>query len=163
MIFTLGGFTFNQDDLPETLTVGYTLKNTVIRLSDGSRFLQTFGAESDDITFSGKFIYGDAIGRAQQVEQLFLARAPIAFDCDFVHRQVLITKYQYVPHHAGEVDYTFTLYVAQDIPYALQDTRLANVMANAAAAQNAANNVGLPGMSASQTTLNNYMASAGLK
>lgn len=163
MLFQVGTFVFGDDDLPETLTIGRTLKNTVIRLSDGSRFLQEFGAETDDITFQGTFRYGNAVSRAQTLDQIYLARAPIQFACDYYTTTVVITSYKYTIHWQSEVDYNLTLYVADDLPYTLQDTRAANVYSTLGAAQTAtAPLVNVPGLSSQQLALQTTIQGTGL-
>lgn len=164
MLFQIGTLVFGVDDMPETLTIGRTLKNTVIRLSDGSRFLQEFGAETDDITFQGTFMYGDAVSRAQALDQIYLARAPITFACDYYTQQVVITSYKYTIHWQAEVDYNITLYVADDLPYTLQDTRVANVYSTLSAAQTATAPLSsVPGLTSQQQGLQLLIQSVGLQ
>lgn len=133
----VGSFIFAIDDMPESLKIGRKLNNVVIRLSDGSRFLQEFGAESDDISFSGTFMYGDAVSRARSLDTVFLLRKPIQFSCDVYSSQVTITEYTYTIKNTNMVDYTLTMFVNDSIPYYLNDSRLDSLQNNAIAANNA--------------------------
>jgi hypothetical protein len=120
--------------------VGTDLKNTVISLSGGSRLLQTFGAEIQDIQFSGTFMYDDAVGRAKALNTLAEAGGSLTFICDFYNAPVIIKTYQFKIYNAAKVDYTITLFVDRQVQYLLQDARLQQRQStnNAAAAQIAA-------------------------
>ena len=78
---TLGGFAFQEFELPEEITCGGSQHQVTHKMPGGGRRIDVMGPDEADITWSGIFLSVDASAREQEVSAIRRAGAivPLAF------------------------------------------------------------------------------------
>jgi hypothetical protein len=136
----LGGFTFQDFEIPATICWGGEQRNVVQELIGGGRVVSALGFQPRDIGWAGRFRGPNALDRAQQLEQMTRQGAAIPLSWGGLYYTVLIADFHADFLKPFEIPYTINLIVTDDpanqptAPTATLDQLIANDMAAALAA-----------------------------
>lgn len=111
MALTLGGFTFEDFEIPERIPLGGAQKKTTHELLGGARVVDAMGPAERDITWSGRFQSDDAWERAQAIDQLRIQGLALPLVIDNEFRIVIITDFAPVYERAYQAPYSITVHV----------------------------------------------------
>lgn len=130
---TLGGFVFADFEVPERLIAGGGRQRLVVHelVGDG-RDIQVMGLSARPIAWSGRFRGGQAISRAQELDAIFKAGAPVALTYGEFSYTVVIEVYE--PDLEGnqfEVPYTISCVVKATEAASTSDAPSIDQMVNA--------------------------------
>ena len=104
---TLGGFAFQDMELPEEIACGGKQQHEIHRFPGGGRRIDVMGPDEDDITWSGVFFSADATDREQQVSEMRRNGAVVPLAWGPVVVPVLITAFNVRWRDAGHyIPYT---------------------------------------------------------
>jgi hypothetical protein len=136
----LGGFTFQDFEIPATICWGGHQQNVVLDLIGGQRVVDAMGYQPADIEWAGRFRGPNALPRAQQLEQMTQQGAQLPLSWGGLFYTVLIDTFHADFMKPYEIPYTLRLVVVNDpanqpaAPRTTLDQLVANDMAAALAA-----------------------------
>lgn len=92
-MLSLGAVQFQGFEIPEELNLGGKQTLVVHKLIGGQRVIAAMGPDPDDIRWQGRFQGGDAVGRAQQLDAMRDAGAPVVLLCGSITLNVVISEF----------------------------------------------------------------------
>jgi hypothetical protein len=90
----LGDFAFGGFEVPETISIPGNQAMTVHKLPGGERVIDVLGDDPGEISWSGIIIDGDPASRAQQLETMRAAGAPLPLQWGTFFYTVVIRSFQ---------------------------------------------------------------------
>lgn len=113
-VITLGSFTFQDLEVPQSINFGGDQRLVVHEMVGGARDVQTLGAQPADISWSGLMTGPDALTRAQQLNQMRIAGNTLSFSVFSESYSVIIASFSYYTERYYQVEYSITLKVVVD-------------------------------------------------
>ncbi|KEO82100.1 LysM peptidoglycan-binding domain-containing protein [Tumebacillus flagellatus] len=106
----IGNFIFEQDDLPDEITMGGDQMLSVILFPGGFKEVQSFGVQDRNPAWSGVLNYEDALQKAQALEAMYRTGGVFEFKLeDQPSRLVVIKKFNWLYRSRLEVPYDIEL------------------------------------------------------
>ncbi|HVJ54871.1 MAG TPA: hypothetical protein VM689_20595 [Aliidongia sp.] len=111
---TLGGFAFQNFEVPNELPFGGAQAITTHKLIGGGRVIDAMGRDDARLAWSGTFLSPDADLRARSLDALRVAGAPLALVWNAHRYLVVIQSFSPVYRRASEVPYRIACEIIQD-------------------------------------------------
>lgn len=105
----LGGIPFAIDDLPEGMNLGGIQQLAIRQFPGGGLDVQPLGAYDDPIQWEAVFQYGDALDRAQEIDDMRIQGEAVALQVGRITRSVIISKFAYTYQNDHQVPYSIEL------------------------------------------------------
>ncbi|AOX20595.1 hypothetical protein [Kozakia baliensis] len=106
----IGGMVLTGAEVPDALMIGGRQMLVVHRLVGGGRVVDALGNDPARLVLKGKFIGPEAQARAQALERMRMAGAPVFFSAAGMSLNVWIAQYRYAYEAKGAVcSYELTL------------------------------------------------------
>lgn len=118
---SLGDFTFQAWEIPESITWGGGHHLAVHKLPGGERVIDAMGRDDDEITWSGIFLSADASDRADQVDQMRVDGQELELVFAGRNYSVVISHFKADQRKINHVPYTISCTVLSDESGALND------------------------------------------
>lgn len=99
----IGGMVLTGLEVPDALVVGGRQNLVVHRLLGGGRVIDALGNDPDRLTLHGRFVGPEAQARAQAVERMRMAGAPVAFSAAGIGCQVWVAQFSYAYEARGAI------------------------------------------------------------
>lgn len=114
---TLGDFVFQDQEIPENLSLGFAQMLAVHTLIGGKRVIQTLGIDYDPVTWTG-VIRSTASQKADQRSRLLLRMmsegAVVRLSYETLAFDVVVNKYQANIISSIKVEYSITIEIQSD-------------------------------------------------
>lgn len=111
---TLGDFEFQNFELPERMPFGGDHQLTVHKLPGGARVVDAMGPDPVDISWSGIFLGGNALLRAQTVDAIRVAGQPVLLSWRNFLYLVVVRSFTPMDKQPGWVPYSISCTVLED-------------------------------------------------
>ena len=110
---TLGGVTFDDFEVPESINGGGSQRLVVHKLVGGGRTVGAVGSDPDDISWSGRFRGSQAVQRMQQVDRMRQLGLPVTLSYAGLIFTVIIASFTFDYQRNYEIPYRITCTVSQ--------------------------------------------------
>lgn len=114
-VINLGGFTFQNLEIPKSINFGGEQKLNIHELVGGVRIIDVMGKQDMDISWEGLMLGPDALDRALQLDSMRVAGEPINLSWFSLNYLVLIKHFKAETERYYQVSYSITLEIAQDL------------------------------------------------
>ena len=111
---TLGGFVFQDFEVPDRIPFGGEQLANVHKLIGGQRIVDTLGRDDKALVWSGRFTGPNAIDRARQVDAMRIAGAAVALTWGALSYSVWIKDFSPEYEASFLIPYTITCEVISD-------------------------------------------------
>lgn len=109
---SLGNFTFQDLEVPESIAVGGAQRTVTHRMVGGARIIDVLGADPDAIGWSGYLLGSNALSRALSLKQMMEAGKSIPLSFSQYAFTVVITHFQATFEAAFRIPYRLTCEIA---------------------------------------------------
>ena len=110
----LGGVSFRDFEVPESIAWGGAQQVTVHKLPGGLRVIDSMGRDDRNSDWSGIFLSADASSRAMQIDQLRIAGDPVSLSWGDFTFDVVITSFNCDYRRDRWIPYQISCTVLQD-------------------------------------------------
>lgn len=117
IFLSLGEITFANTEIPETINFGGDQALSVKQLVGGQRVIDSMGRVDDDIRWSGLFFGETALFRAQYLDGLRQAGAPLPLSWGIFNYLVVIKSFNPRFERNYQIPYSITLTIIQDLNF----------------------------------------------
>lgn len=111
---SLGGYVFQDFEIPEEISFGGDQKLKVHEMVGGQRTVDAMGPSPGDISWRGRFRGPGAIGNAQSINAMRIAGAAVPLMWLGIYYSVTIERFEAKTEKFYEVPYTIKLIVVDD-------------------------------------------------
>jgi hypothetical protein len=118
---TLGDFTFQAWEIPESITWGGAQRMAVHKLPGGERVIDSMGRDDAEITWSGIFLSSDASDRADQLDQMRVEGQELELIFAGRNYSVVISNFRAEQRKINYVPYSISCTVLVDESGALNE------------------------------------------
>lgn len=106
----IGFFLFEQDDLPDEITLGGDQMLAVLQFPGGFKEVQAFGVQERNPSWSGVFNYENAIRKVELLDAMYRTGGVFEFKVEnFPLRLVVIKKFNWLYRSKYEIPYEIEL------------------------------------------------------
>lgn len=110
----LGSVGLTEFEVPERIRFGGRQRINVHTLPGGQRFIDAMGRDDAEIAWQGIFLSGDAEQRAQTIDAMRVAGAPVPLSWGTFSFTVVVAEFEADYRNKGRIDYRIICTVLQD-------------------------------------------------